>query len=289
VLLVQERFLLSLQQTAGNRAVGGLVQRWRDGSGDARPLHGRHASGVVQRRLSATAVRNVTTPYQPATDRLSGAFTLGYTPPVLNGQRVEEQGGQAAARQALRGATLDVRQTEHGTFRARVESEPVNTVSSDQELMVNPPWTAPGNGHQLILACEGLGNSITVEGWAAGTLLVTGLNNDPRQLQTQVKDHEDYHAADNLNAAADVIGPWDAALGEMERENKSYEAPTDAEARARLYQAAGGTPANIADRVTQEWMARSDAYHRTPAGGTTVQDPQIDQANRRVTLPITQP
>lgn len=42
-LPVQARFLLSLQQTAGNRAVAGLVQRWRDGSGDAGLLQGRVA------------------------------------------------------------------------------------------------------------------------------------------------------------------------------------------------------------------------------------------------------
>jgi hypothetical protein len=34
-LAVQARFLLSLQSSAGNRAVAGLAQRWRDGSGDA--------------------------------------------------------------------------------------------------------------------------------------------------------------------------------------------------------------------------------------------------------------
>jgi hypothetical protein len=270
----------------GDKALTTVAQR-RDAASPLEPLPDK--SPPVQRRLTATAVRTVTTPYQPATDRLRGEFTLGYTPPVLNGRRVDEQGGQAVARQALGRPTLDVQETRPGTFRARVQAEPVNAVSSDQELMVNPPWTAQGSGHQLVLACEGLGDSSRIDGWPNGTIEVTGQNNNAGQLQAQVQAHEDYHAADNLNAAADVILPWDTALDAMRQNNSAYEGATAAEAQTRLYQAAGGTPDAIADQVTQEWMARSDAYHRTPAGGTTVQDPHIDHATHRVTLPITQP
>ena len=42
-LPVRGRVALSLQSTAGNRAVSGLVQRWRDGSGEAGLLQGRVA------------------------------------------------------------------------------------------------------------------------------------------------------------------------------------------------------------------------------------------------------
>lgn len=259
--------LRSLQRVAGNRAV----------------------SGLLQRKLSGTLVANVTTPYQPARDRLLGQFTLGYTPPLLNGQRIEERGGRAAAQQALNRPTLDVQQTGPQTFRARVAAEPVNAVSSDQELMVNPPWTAAGTGHQLILACEGLGDSIRMEKWQNGTVEVTGDGNDPQQLAAQVKAHEDYHAVDNLNAAADIIGSWDGALDQIRQKDRVFEAVTAEEAEARLYRAAGGTPDAIASRVTDEWMAKSDAYHRTAAGKTTVHEPRIDHTQRRMTLKITQP
>jgi hypothetical protein len=257
----------ALQAGAGNRAV----------------------SGLVQRRLTSTFLANVTTPYQPARDRLLGQFTLGYTPPVLNGNRIEERGGVAAAQAALNRPTLDARQPKPDTYEARVAAVPVNTVSSDQELMVAPPWTANGTGHQLVVACEGVGESNKADRWPAGTLEITGEGDDPQRLATQVKEHEDFHAGDNLAAAADVIGMWDGELEQMRIKDRTFAAGTAAEAEASLYRAAGGTPDAIAARVTDQWMKRSDAYHKMEQGKTTVHDPVIDDGVRCVRLRITQP
>jgi hypothetical protein len=168
---------------------------------------------------------------------------------------------------------------------------PDNVFGSEQDLLVDPPWVNRAlSQHQLIVATEGIALKLSGRAWAGGgSFAVVGAKGDAATLQKQVQKHEDRHAADNLNVGANVLALWDEKLEDAKREHRAFKGANRDEAEGALYAHMRGTPNEIADRLVEQWGEKSDQFHKTAAGKTTVHDPKLNEAAHAVTLEITQP
>ena len=264
---------------------------YNPGSDSGRKLIAHELTHVVQqgndvrRKLSGRAYRNVTQNIDPAANSLNGDFSLGYTPPVLNDQRVDVKG---AAENNINGPEIEVTEADGG-FQAKVTKDPDNVATSDQDLMTDPPWRAQGSGLQLYIACGGPTELDYLNNWKSGTLEIVGEGGKPKNLAEQVKKHEDVHAADNLQSAADNLLPWHTKLENMKKNETTFQAGSADQAEEQLYQAAGGKPEEIANKYISACEKKSDEFHDKTEGKTSVHDPKVSKWRKRVKLEITQP
>ncbi len=97
------------------------------------------------------------------------------------------------------------------------------------------------------------------------TFVVRGrpTNND---FTDMVETHEEVHVGDIRTAISRVLRPWDARLTELCREGRRFEGTNEVIATARLYEAAGGTPTEVAQRFTAMLKEMGRAFHLTPEG-----------------------
>jgi hypothetical protein len=261
--------VLALQRLVGNRAV---VDAW---------------PGIVQRSVRGQAVGATRQVKDPAALFAQGEYSLGYTPPVLNGRRMDEGLSPAQARTSIGRPTTQEVPGGEGTTAVKVVGEPVNVIGSEQDLLTDPAWRMQLGHDEMYLA---LGGDQRLNGpeWAkGGTLEIVGDGNDPRRLQEQVKTHEDVHAADNLNVGATVLLPWDSKLQEVEELGTTFDGATRQEAEAAMYAHVGGTPESVVDTLVEEWGQKSDNFHRTAAGATNID--AVDIADTTATVRIKVP
>jgi hypothetical protein len=267
---------------AGNRVLARRIAELTGGSRE-----------VIRREVDWQGARTVNQVYHPANDRMTGATTLGINLPVLNGNLITQAGGAAAVRNAIQGPTIGGRRLENGTHQVWVDVVPRNRAGFDEDLPVNGPWTANGTKRQAFLATEGApeANALMNDLNGATTLEVTGEGGSHQALQEQVRAHEDRHGRDHEAVVDDILVPWDRRLWWSKGvvRTTKYEGAGRAEAEAALYADVGGTPDQIADRLEAAWGNRSDVFHRTTAGTTTVHPPDVSPTGDQVTVTITQP
>ena len=268
------RRLLDVQRLAGNAAA----------------LRAAEEEPVIRRTVASKLLSKTNKVLNPAVDRPKGLYTLGYCPPVLNGQRIDESAGVQGARGHVELPKLKEKATDEGVSLT-VTKVATNKVTSHQDLLVKPPWRKKKlSQDELVRATEGIDIELAGRDWTeGGSFEVVGEDGAPATLAQQVKLHEDVHAQENLEVSQAVLEPWDEELQQAKDAKQAFTGADRQEAEAALWAHAGATPDQVADRLVQDWGARSDAFHRRPEGATTVDDPQLDPGRQAVKLPIRQP
>jgi hypothetical protein len=211
-------------------------------------------------------------------DSIVNGPPVGITKPVLNGTAFV---GGAAARGLLLPPTLSFTNVPApapapvpapgaapapapaGTVNAQVASVDINTGGFDETVLAPGPWSivAPtanvGARFPSLAACTGAGNS---------TFSANGKPSDAAMFAAN-RRHEDHHAADHHIAFDASVGAWDVNLSLFAVGNFVFPGPTNADAQAALFAAAGGTPDQIADSYWNKVAAAGAAFHATPTGG----------------------
>jgi hypothetical protein len=214
--------------------------------------------GVIQRtaKFQAGAKNRV---WNLASRFADGQFTIGFTPPVLNGSEMDSAD---AAKAAIVAPTVETNAVAAG-FEASVTVDPVNTGSFLMTLPTAGPWSTVTAKTKIeneigINECSGAGDT---------TFSVDGDPDDATML-ANLQTHEDHHASDHEAVFNDVLVPWAEKIT-MAKDNATKFAGNDGSAaEAALYAAVGGTPDEIATKLWDDWIAANDAFH---AGAGSVQ------------------
>lgn len=194
----------------------------------------------------------------------------GITKTTLNGA-VYPGGSKENFVSALIAPTLSVGTGSLGGPAVSVQSVPVQDVSYVMELPTNGPWqlrVSASNikvklGSQPIM--EGLGIPIEDEEAGELTLHVRGIPTDAIFAEL-VETHEDVHVGDIQTAINQILEPWDARLSHFRNHGTQFEGMSVETATRRLYEAAGGTPREIADRFVDTLRHMGNVFHNTDAG-----------------------
>ena len=257
--------VLQMQRAIGNAAVGRAIER-----------------RVLQRAVvnQSERIRD----HHLAQMRLRGEETSGYTPPKVNATGYEPHLPDGWVVDALEHPQLDVGPVPGGGFEARVAAVPINRVGYTMHLPVPGPWEAVGR-KDFIFGFYGLDTGGNDAGQA--TLEVVGKPNDAA-LEEQVETHEDVHAVDIVTRTAEILRAWDQRLTVAHQAGTVFPGATAAAAEAALWQAMGGTPQQIGERLATCWAQDSDAFHRTAQGKSFAEGEKIDDHRVKVTvfLPI---
>ena len=194
-------------------------------------------------------------------------FSNGFTPPTLNGSEILSTD---AASVAINGPTLSVTPASRGRFTAKVTDVPTNTVSFNMYLPTAGPWSTQADKGTIGAILGGDAESCQGEDGQT-TFSVTGIP-DHTALAAQVETHEEYHARDHRRLTNNILASWDRKLWWAKNLGFSYTAADPEAAVAKLYRKMGGTPDEIATRLSQAWDTASDDYHKKTAGKTNIRD-----------------
>jgi hypothetical protein len=258
----RDNLVLQLQRTVGNQATQQIL------------------ATAIQRKFSA--VPGPETPNRNVLEQIAqSSAQLGYTFPVLNGERVHST---TEILGKLHAPEVQVTQKKNSTdmFKGKVTS--VGSNVSSYELEYPDPKQAGGEQKltrgQLADAVEGLRkvlrghlDLITSEDMAAlrddasgaATLEVRA---DFGVLSKQTLEHERRHAADHEEVFTKILGGWDQLLEGALRFGvvRDVKAKSADDAEYELWSTAGGNPLDVAEKIWKELVRRSDAFHATPEG-----------------------
>jgi hypothetical protein len=218
------------------------------------PRHIRFDPGRV------TATANVA-------ERLVQGREMGYTPPLLNGSEILLT---SHAKAALRGPVVSSRPVPGG-FECWVQSIPMNVGSYSTEMIGNGPWstrTPKSNvSHRFgpIISATPPGRDPCANQPGIANLSAVGAFGDA-EVVASTRAHEHHHAWDHERWFFTILGPWEHALARVQTEGRRFSGPTVADAEASLFEAVGGTPAQVAARLREAWIRTAHAFHDTPAG-----------------------
>ncbi|MEA2717190.1 MAG: hypothetical protein QOI99_1507, partial [Actinomycetota bacterium] len=180
--------LLQLQRSVGNQAVSRMLGR------------------LTVQRAAKWANGNRIRTRNPAAEFAAFNFSLGFTPPVLNGTEVHGGNADALAQQAIVAPGWR-RQPEGAGFVAKVTSDPVNTVSYNMYLPAPPPWRVQSTVATVLPLlkmeekepCDGVNGAVDFE--------FLGRPNAPTFLRN-LERHESQHAKDHEQAFKQILKPW---------------------------------------------------------------------------------
>jgi len=281
----------ALQGAIGNRAAGRLLAAPPPDGGAAAIARriapaGATAASRIQRvvmRGDGDRQRNV-----DLVNTVMGFRDFGVTPGRINAE--EFPGGNAA--NAIVAPQLTATPAADGQTAVRVTAEPVNVVDYRMELPAAPPWQRAVNKGDVIPYVEmvaGGGYAARLQrlrdsATDATTFRVAGAPNDAA-FSGLVETHEDRHVTDLWTTTDQILEPWDANLRQLRETDAPMTAPDEATARQMIYDAAGGTPAQIGQRMVDDMRDSGTAFHQTPAGGPPgVSDVTTGTAPNRLTL-----
>jgi hypothetical protein len=234
---------MALQRVAGNRAVLGLVQR--------QAVWGAGGTVTENLNIAARAVR--------------GETTLGYTPPTLNGNRLDDV---SQARGKLLEPAID--QTQRGkTHVASVRSVPLNTGSFVMELPQRGTWTAASRLQQAFSVAGRYGVEAGIQRISElGDQTELAFRPDPDEATflANVRTHEQRHADDHRDRFQTTVRDWDDRLTTAMNDRAEFHADSEDGARAELFHAVGGTADEVASSFFEGCDRASHDFHRTPAG-----------------------
>ncbi|HSJ52937.1 MAG TPA: DUF4157 domain-containing protein, partial [Anaerolineae bacterium] len=231
--------------------------------------------GVVQRVVIPSL--QVHRDWNLADKQVAFDATLGFSPPWVNGAVCTSS---AATTNALVKPQISVAAKQPNQYEAEVYSAPVNIAGSEMWLPNAGPWRHPKADKNMMASWTSVhpkkqGGTITFE--------VGGIPNY-KALGRQIEAHENVHASDNRRIISQVLGQWDDKLTKAQENKTKFAGTTAAEAEDALWRHAGGTPAQIAARLDNDWGQASDDYHATPEGKTLVDDAILNEKRNKLTM-----
>lgn len=203
-------------------------------------------------------------------ESIANMVDYGITKTTLNGAAYPG-GTKENFVSAMLAPTLGVEKGSLGGAAVYVQSVPTQQVSYIMELPTNGPWQLRVGAANIKVKLanqpivEGLGIPIGSDEAGDLTLDVRGLPTDAA-FANLVETHEDVHVADIQTAIEEILKPWDARLSRFRNLGTRFEGMSQETATARLYQAAGGTPREIADRFVMRLRQMGMIFHNTDAG-----------------------
>jgi hypothetical protein len=232
--------------------------------------------GVVQRQIlgETGTVKNI----DLAANQAAYHGVNGFTPPSVNGRLYQSGENDGWAAVALKKPDVAVR-ADGETFKARVTSVPTNHVGYRMYLPMAPPWTTRVQLDQMRRSYFNL-NDVEAE---SANLTVTGPKG-PDALVTQVTEHETVHANDILKRRDTMLTPWDKQVTAAMKTGTEFAGASEDLARAKLWQAVGGTPDEVALGMETAWGKDSEAFHAAPNGKTRSDSQYIAKTNTILAL-----
>jgi hypothetical protein len=252
--------VLRLQRTIGNRAVRRLLQ-------------GSCSSATTIQRFSYIEGKALHQDNNLAETVLNGK-DVGLTYFILNDTKITT-GAHVLA--GLSKPTLSVTPTTGGGFDARVQHVPINKGKVDETVLAARSWKLnAAKGTVLrkfprLSNCRGSGRTI---------FQALGSPSDPAMFAAS-RRHEDHHSDAFTSAFLATIFRWDTQLDIAAGAKTPYHGNTKAEAEAKLWEAMGGRPDEIADRYTDLAAQAINDYHTSPKGGPVAWDPDTATADPR--------
>ncbi|HEX2724422.1 MAG TPA: hypothetical protein VHN20_01240, partial [Beijerinckiaceae bacterium] len=159
----------------------------------------------------------------------------------------------------------------------RVTGVPTNTISGRARIPRNAPWVVP-DAEAPRVVMNGLGGGVGpgVTDLGPGTVDTLDRRNTTRfaahgdagdaVFLAAIRTHELHHANDHWLAGQAILGPWDQALKDQMDDGRVHEAPTKDAARAKVYEEASGTPAELAAKLESLWVQLDSDFHATDEG-----------------------
>jgi hypothetical protein len=208
------------------------------------------ARNTIQRQISFThGPRHY---HVNVAESLSKVVDFGITRTTLNGRAFPSgPGSEDAFVAALLEPALLVARTSTGVA-VSVQSVPVQRLSYIMELPTRAAWQLQVDAQNIRvkLANQPIHPSVSIPigptETGSLTLHVRGRPTD-NAFTDMVETHEEVHVGDIRTAISRVLRPWDARLTELCRERTRFEGVNEMSATARLYEAAGGTPTEVAN------------------------------------------
>jgi hypothetical protein len=256
--------LLALQRTIGNQATIAVMA---------------NSMPAIQRKFSTTpgpetANRNILEQVAKASRQ------LGYTWPVMNDKRVHSA---LEIYHAMKEPKVEVKPKpgESGAFTGAIKSVGTNVSSYDLEYPDPKQKT-----EERVLTRGELAKAIeNMRSVLGGLSLVTAedmehlrktsaepaklsVKADFEILSNQTRDHERQHARDHEAVFKKYLVKWDQLMEMAAKSNlvRTVKAKDAGEAEAQLWEGAGGTLMEIAEKIWAELVKRSDNFHATPEG-----------------------
>jgi hypothetical protein len=204
-------------------------------------------------------------------ESLSKVVDFGITRTTMNGRAFPNgPGSEDAFVAALLEPVLLVQRTSAGVA-VSVQSVPVQRLSYIMELPSRAAWQLQVDAQNIRvkLANQPIHPSVSIPigptETGSVTLHVRGRPTD-NAFTDMVETHEEVHVGDIRTAICRVLRPWDTRLTELCREGTRFEAVNEMSATAQLYEAAGGTPTQVAQRFAAMLKEMGRAFHLTPEG-----------------------
>jgi len=285
-LLPLAQYILDLQRTVGNRAVGRLMQAKLAVSHPEDPvplartavpqpsaLHfSRIPSASIQRAVKFTP-GTLSETLNPADLLATGHRFLGNTDYVLNGTAFTSATTTAQNRAALDAPAFDSTARPSGGVECSLQSVRDNEASYSMQIPTNGPWTTATTTAAILALFPGLAPCPTIP---AGQVQFTihGVPND-NALKQPIHTHEDHHAADFKTITNNVLVPWDKKLNDAKTAGKKMVAKDQSVCETRFYAQFVGsqTPNDIVDTIVNQVNSTGQAFHATPAGkNVTIQN-----------------
>lgn len=204
-------------------------------------------------------------------ESISKVVDFGITRTTLNGRAFPNgTGSEEAFVAALLAPAILLERTSHGVA-ASVQSVPIQRLSYIMELPMRAAWQlqVDASNIRVKLANQPIHPSVNIPigqtETGSLTLHVRGRPTD-NAFTDMVETHEEVHVGDIRTAISRVLRPWDARLSELCREGTRFQGGNEMIATARLYEAAGGTPTEVAQRFANMLKEMGRAFHLTPEG-----------------------
>lgn len=225
---------------------------------------------VVQRQLTwregpRAKVKNLTGPILNFTD-------FGITPVMVN--QTEIPPGNAAA--ALLGPAILINPLEQGGVEASIAAEPINFVGYRMELPTDPPWiqqatVAHANAALGMISAFSISEHVAPDRDAVINVEAKGLPSDAG-FAALVEQHENVHVQELIELITEILVPWDARISEFRLQQRVFAGEDEDQARALLFEALGGTAAQVGQRFNDGLRERGLAFHQTVEGSSPTVD-----------------
>lgn len=189
----------------------------------------------------------------------AGNFTLGFTPPLLNGSQIMSAADAIAA---IHRPSLGNRTSGAGA-ECWINTIPDNEASFDMTLPTTGPWSTVTSR----VSVAGLLGHTTCTAPGDTTFTVQG---DPSSAVAlaNIQRHEQHHATDHETVFNAVAVPWHTALTRARDPRRNFTGANVSACEAALWAAMGGTPDQIATNLWNGWIGANNTFHGTPAGAT---------------------
>lgn len=219
------------------------------------------ANGSVSNTFNA-AERTVLTLNEPN-------IPFGMTEATLNGGTVDD------ARDAIRlfrQPTFDFKKSAEGVS-CSIKSIPENIASYKITALSKSPWSVLIARSKVIAlaAIHAVKPCMKTGASPTATDITFAVKGDPSDeaFAKAVLEHEEHHANDYRKIFNDVVAPWDSILNGMRLLLRTFTGANEDECKKKIYQEAGGTPAEIATALAENLDEATIKFHDSPEGANS--------------------